>query len=591
MKIFSPKTGLLFLLFVGLSIVSCKKDPKEVISGFTYQVDATDFKKVAFTNASQNAKTFSWDFGDGSTSTDQNPVHTYVDVKAYTVKLTATGDGGTEVSQQTITITDPNAELFKLVGSTSKTWKLLRVVNGNRFPLEVGPLPKNGTGIWWAQGLNNDEIANRPCIMNDEWIFGRDGSMQYKTNGDYWAEGGVFEPANECRSSAAGNMTGPGGIDQSAFGDGNHTWVMTTGTTPTLEVKGLGAFVGLCKIGTDAENKTPQQSTKLDIIKLTDGDVDTLILQSNWKFANNTDGTDDAYWKITLVSYDNPANEPAIPDLSAVPSFTVGQDKLTVVLTNTSKYASSYAWDFGDGSTSSEVSPTHTYAAAGIYKIKLTATSSGAHPVNATVSTEQEITASTGVILESDIVGAAWKVRKEANSIYVGPGLGNASWWQTPLAFLDGSTTGKDDWSCITDDEFIFSAGGKYEYKTNGSARNDGFFGATTGCWSDAEIAASPGAPFGSAVHSWAFTPAAGATRPLITLTNGASGAAFVGFYKGYYGGENSDGTKPANGGNATNQYEVISYVKAGGVETLTLSVDISGAHDGSAAWSVVLVR
>jgi hypothetical protein len=35
----------------------------------------------------------------------------------------------------------------------------------------------------------------------------------------------------------------------------------------------------------------------------------------------------------------------------------------------------------------------------------------------------------------------------------------------------------------------------------------------------------------------------------------------------------------------------VISYIKSGGVETLTLSVDISAAKDGSAAWTMVLTR
>ena len=117
--------------------------------------------------------------------------------------------------------------------------------------------------------------------------------------------------------------------------------------------------------------------------------------------------------------------------------------------------------------------------------------------------------------------------------------------------------------------------------------------GSPNGCWSDAQIAASGnGAAFGSGVHAFSFTPATGTTRPIITLTNGATGAAFLGFYKGYYGGENgSDNTKAPNGGNATNRYEVMSYVNAGGVETLTISVDISGAHDGSSAWSVVLVR
>jgi len=108
------------------------------------------------------------------------------------------------------------------------------------------------------------------------------------------------------------------------------------------------------------------------------------------------------------------------------------------------------------------------------------------------------------------------------------------------------------------------------------------------------------GAAFGSATHTYVLTPATGTTRPIITLTNGTltgggAAAAFLGFYKGYYGGENakkSDGTYPiANGGFATNTYEVMGYANTGSKEYLFVSVDITAAHDGTSAWSVILER
>lgn len=586
MKKFVLSPWLLLLLFAATAILSCKKDdtPLEVISGFTFKVDASDFKKVVFTNASQNFKTAAWDFGDGSTSTETNPTHTYAAVGNYTVKLTVTGDGGTDISTQVVGISDPDGELTKLVGNVSKGWKLLRVVNANRWPLEVGPIAKDQ--VWWAQGRDNDEIALRPCIMNDEWIFSRDGKMQYKTNGDFWAEGNVFEPANLCQDATPANLKGPNGLDLSAFGDGTHTFVLTSGAKPTLEVKGLGAFVGLPKIGTDYEVKEPQLSVKLDVIKLYDGAVDTLILESDWKFSTSSTA-DDAYWKITLVHYDDPNQEPPIPSPKPKPSFTAVVDALTITFTNTSELANSYSWDFGDGATSTETSPTHTYAAAGIYKVKLTATNAAG-----SASAEQEFTVTSGAMTEANLIGGPWKIRKEANSIFVGPALGSNAWWVCPLNYLDGSSSGTDDWSCITNDEFIFSAGGVYQYKTNGDARNDGYMGSPNGCISDAQLAASGnGAAFGSATHSYVFTPAVGSARPIITLTNGPSGAAFIGFYKGYYGGENTSGANLPNGGASTNRYEVMSYVNVGGVETLTVSVDISDAKDGTKAWTMVLQR
>ena len=57
-------------------------------------------------------------------------------------------------------------------------------------------------------------------------------------------------------------------------------------------------------------------------------------------------------------------------------AFSAAYEECThnVTLTNESTYATSYLWDFGDGTTSTESNPSHTYATNGIYTISLTAT-------------------------------------------------------------------------------------------------------------------------------------------------------------------------------------------------------------------------
>ena len=63
--------------------------------------------RVNFTDQSTGDITsWSWDFGDGATSTEQNPSHTYTDAGTYTVSLTVTGLGGsdTEVKANFITV-------------------------------------------------------------------------------------------------------------------------------------------------------------------------------------------------------------------------------------------------------------------------------------------------------------------------------------------------------------------------------------------------------------------------------------------------------------------------------------------------------
>jgi len=64
---------------------------------------------------------------------------------------------------------------------------------------------------------------------------------------------------------------------------------------------------------------------------------------------------------------------PPVAALTATP--TTGQAPLTVTFTDTSTNdPASWAWEFGDGATSAEQSPTHEYALAGEYTVTLTVT-------------------------------------------------------------------------------------------------------------------------------------------------------------------------------------------------------------------------
>ena len=49
---------------------------------------------VQFNDSSENATAWNWNFGDGQTSTDQNPSHTYYSLGTYTVSLNASNSEG-----------------------------------------------------------------------------------------------------------------------------------------------------------------------------------------------------------------------------------------------------------------------------------------------------------------------------------------------------------------------------------------------------------------------------------------------------------------------------------------------------------------
>ena len=117
--------GLMIAVLSLTMFVSCseEEDPKapSPIASFQYTISTTNFLEVTFTNFSQNAVSYSWDFGDNTTSTEESPVHLYSAVGTYTVKLSATNeDGETIIKEDDITLVDPDAFLTLLAGTVSK---------------------------------------------------------------------------------------------------------------------------------------------------------------------------------------------------------------------------------------------------------------------------------------------------------------------------------------------------------------------------------------------------------------------------------------------------------------------------------------
>ncbi|WMN12900.1 DUF4958 family protein [Marivirga salinae] len=90
----------------------------EAIAGFSFSINQNNAYTIDFTNTSQNAVSYTWDFGDGSTSNEENPSHTYNDDGEYEVVLTATNsDGFDSQYAETICVADL-AGMYNVVGSS-----------------------------------------------------------------------------------------------------------------------------------------------------------------------------------------------------------------------------------------------------------------------------------------------------------------------------------------------------------------------------------------------------------------------------------------------------------------------------------------
>ena len=108
---------------------------------------------VAFTDKSTGLPiSWSWDFGDGATSTEQNPTHTYSSAGTYTVNLTVSNANGT--NSKTTTIAVFNESNMPPIADFSTS------VTGGYAPLSVTftDLSQDATSRSWD--VNNDGIED-----------------------------------------------------------------------------------------------------------------------------------------------------------------------------------------------------------------------------------------------------------------------------------------------------------------------------------------------------------------------------------------------------------------------------------------------
>jgi len=128
------KKSIYFLLFAAFSLflTSCDED---INPDFAYDIQE---KTVTFENKTEGkAESYTWSFGDGNTSSDENPTHTYEKGGDYLVSLIAQSASGAKEKTKTISIEgdgDAAVSLPTVPGAEA----LMVAVNNTTFTEQAG---------------------------------------------------------------------------------------------------------------------------------------------------------------------------------------------------------------------------------------------------------------------------------------------------------------------------------------------------------------------------------------------------------------------------------------------------------------------
>jgi PKD repeat protein len=287
---------------------------------------------------SKNAKSLNWDFGDGTSSTEQNPLHTYSMTGTYTVNLTAINTKGTDSKLAAINV------LAKPVPPVADFNS--NVTSGN-VPLSVQfmDLSKNATSWNWNFGDGATSDQQQPVHT-------------YSTAGIYIVNLTASNTYGTDSKLATITVTAKPALPDAAF-----TSSLTTGKAPlavqfTDLSKGSPAkwYWDFGDKGTSTDQNPTHTYSKAGIYTV------KLIVTNN--LGSN---------KVIKPKYIVVTTAQKKPTASFSSNVTTGNAPLRVAFSNASTGSpTSWKWTFGDGGTSKEMNPIHTYTRAGKYTVSLT---------------------------------------------------------------------------------------------------------------------------------------------------------------------------------------------------------------------------
>lgn len=349
-----------------------------------------------------NPTSWSWVFGDGGSSTSQNPIHAYGAAGSYTVTLTVRNAGGENAASKVVTIAagTPPVAAFEFQasglqvnfvdkstgGPTSWSWAFGDGgTSSQQNPIHTYPAAGNYTVTLTAINANGSNGTSQVVAVT----AGTPPTAKFA----FTANGGQVNFVDQ--------STGAPTAWSWNFGDGSsdtaqnpvHVYANAGSFTVTLTASNANGSNATSQVVTIAAGSPPVADFTFSVsgyrVNFIDRSTGTPT-SYNWQFGDGTSdtaanpvhtyGAAGSYTVQLTVTNANGSNSKAY--VVTVPSppvadFTFSRSGTQVTFTDLSTGSpTGWSWDFGDGNFSSVQNPVHNYA-SGTYTVKLIATNPG----------------------------------------------------------------------------------------------------------------------------------------------------------------------------------------------------------------------
>lgn len=338
---------------------------------------------IQFTDQSINVPTeWLWDFGDGTTSTEENPSHVYTSNGTYTVTLTVTNDLGTDIMTMEDAIVSDVA--CQVVNVAQGTPQVVDACNGYLYDSggENGNYINNSNGTVTIAPAGAATVELTFLTFNMEAIAGASGDELTIYDGPDTNSPiiGVFD----------GNTLPLGGT------------VTSTGSSITLKEKSDGnvtmsgyALIFNCIAPEVAPEASFEYAATSACSGLVEFDDQSVFFPSTWSwdFDDGTTSTEqnpshqytaDGNYTVTLTVTNAFGSDEYVQNLDisvlypqvSIPAF--GQINVAIPFADSTEGVAGWFWSFGDGTNPSGLaSPSHTFSQVGTYTVSVQLTEAG----------------------------------------------------------------------------------------------------------------------------------------------------------------------------------------------------------------------